>query len=150
MIQVLDQERGFTLLEVLMSVVMLIIVATAVWSAFAAGLHFNAESEDKTVASNIAQAKMEAVISTLFTDVVTIHPAGETSFTSQLQGEPYWVQNSGGQWNLALPEGRYTIEYPNGETSDPLVAKVTVLWTNQLGVACSLSLESQISITPGR
>jgi type II secretory pathway pseudopilin PulG len=150
MIKRLNQESGFTLTEVVVAQVVLIIGAIAIWTTFVTGSRFNAESEDKTIAANIAQHKMEEIMNTRFRYIVEDHPVGETSFDSEPQALPYWTLNSEGEWVTALSEGRYQISYPDGEDADPLRIKVTILWYNQFDQDSTLSLETLVSMTPGR
>jgi type II secretory pathway pseudopilin PulG len=150
MIKRLNQESGFTLTEVVVAQVVLIIGAIAIWTTFVTGSRFNAESEDKTIAANIAQHKMEEIMNTRFRYIIEDHPPGETSFDSEPQAIPYWTLNSEGEWVTALSEGRYQVSYPDGEDADPLRIKVTILWYNQFDQDSTLSLETLVSMTPGR
>ena len=132
MMQFLDQENGFTIVEAFIAQVILIIVALATWSVFVAGSRFNAESEDRTVAASVAQLKMEEMMNTPFRYIVEQHPAGETRFDSLPQAKPYWIPNSEDQWIPSLPEGRYTIGYPDGVDADPLRIIITISWENHV------------------
>ena len=152
MMKLLNRERGFTLIEALVAQVILITVALAIWSVFVAGSRYNSESEDRTVAANIAQLKMEEIMNTRFRYIVAEHPAGETSFSSLTQDEPYWVLDSTGEWIPSLPGGKYTISYPgpDDEDSDPLQIRVTVSWDGKVGNESQLFLDTLVSMTPGR
>ncbi len=152
MISIVNQEKGFTLIEAFTAQIMLIIVALAVYSAFVAGSRYNAESEDKTIATTIAQLKMEEIMNTRFRYIVNDHPAGETRFDSLPKEEPYWTLNSEEEWITSLPEGRYEISYPgtDGEDADPLNVEVTVWWDGQVSDNSSVELRTFVSMTPGR
>ena len=150
MMNLLDQEKGFTILEVVVALVILIIGAIFTWSTLALGIRLNAESEDKTVATNIAQLKMEEIMNTRFRYIVAEHPPGETTFDSKPQDEPYWVKNAKGEWIVALPEGKYAVSYPDGVDADPMRIKVTISWQNNINSNSALSLETLVSMTPGR
>jgi type II secretory pathway pseudopilin PulG len=150
MIRLLNREKGFTIIEGLVAQVVLILVAVATWSAFTAGIRFNAEAEDRTIAANIAQYKVEELMNTPYRYIVERHPAGETSFDSLPQAKPFWTINSEGGWILSLQEGKYVISYPDGEDADPLRIRVAVWWKSQLGHDSSLDLETRVSMTPGR
>jgi type II secretory pathway pseudopilin PulG len=147
---ILNRERGFTIVEVVVAQAILIIGAVAIWSVFTTGARLNAESEDKTIAANVARLKMEEIMNTRFRYIVAEYPAGETAFDSEPQGPPYWTRNSGGAWMPSLPVGRYQVGYPDGEDADPLRIKVTVLWQDRFDRDSSLSLETFVSMTPGR
>ena len=43
MTELLNRERGFTLIEVIIAHLILVIVSMAIWGAFAAGSRFNAD-----------------------------------------------------------------------------------------------------------
>ena len=150
MTKLLNRERGFTMIEAIMVQAILIIGAVSIWSAFAVGARLNAESEDRTIATNVARLKVEEIVNTRFRYIVEEHPAGETTFDSTPQGPPYWTLNSEGQWVPSLPEGKYTITYPNGVDADPLRVKLTISWRGSAYPDSSLSLETLVSMTPGR
>ena len=120
MIKRLAQESGFTITEAVIAQVVLIIGAIAIWTTFVAGARFNAESEDKTVAANIAQWKKEEIMNTRFRYIVAEHPPGESKFESESQGPPYWTLNTQDEWIVSLPEGRYQVSYPDGLDADPM------------------------------
>ena len=150
MMRLLNAENGFTMVEVMIAQVVLLIGALSILGFFIMGSRINAESEDKTIAVNIAQLKMEEIMNTRFRYIVEEHPAGETMFSSEPQARPFWTPTSNGGWTLSLPGGRYEISYPDGEDMDPLRIMVRISWQNCLGNTSSLSLESLVSMTPGR
>ena len=155
MIKLLDQERGFTIIEAVVAQVVLVVGALSIWSVYIAGTRFNAESEDRTIAASIAQLQIETIMNTRFRYIVDEHPASPEegiSFESEPQEDPFWTLNSEGEWISSLPEGRYVISYPgpDGEDSDPLEIRVTIYWNSHLGRESSLSLETLVSMTPGR
>ncbi len=151
--KLLRQQSGFTIIEAIVGYAVLIITALATCSAFVAGSRFNAKSEDRTIAANIAQLKMEEIKNTYYLSIVSEHPPGQTSFRNELQGPPYWTPNAQGQWITALPEGKYEISYPGldlaaGVVPDPLTVKVTISWLSD-GMTSSLSLKTIYSMAPG-
>lgn len=148
--KILNQESGFTLMEAVLALAITLIGAAFIIAVFLAGTRFNAESEDRTVAASIAQLKMEEIMNTRFRYITYDHPPGETSFGSQPQVEPYWTINSQGQLTPSLPGGKYRIDYPDGLDADPLRIKVTVSWLGSLGLNSAVSLETLVSMTPGR
>jgi len=158
----LNQERGFTIVETIVAQVVLVLGALCVWNVYMAGTRFNAESEDRTVAANIAQLQMEKIMNTRFRHIVAEHPASPEAgvpFESEQQGEPFWTvtevpttegpTTEGAEWILSLPDGRYKISYPDGEDADPLRVMVTILWNSHLKRASSLSMETLVAMTPG-
>lgn len=149
----LNQERGFTIIETVVAQVVLVVGALCLWNVYIAGTRFNAESEDRTVAANIAQLQMETIMNTRFRYIVEEHPAspdGGELFENEKQDEPFWTLNSEGEWIPSLPGGRYRISYPDGEDADPLRIMVTILWNSHLKRESFLSLETLVSMTPGR
>lgn len=149
----LNQERGFTIIETVVAQVVLVVGALCLWNVYIAGTRFNAESEDRTVAANIAQLQMETIMNTRFRYIVEEHsasPEGGEFFENEQQDEPFWTLNSNDEWIPSLPEGKYKISYPDGEDADPLRVMVTILWNSHLGRESSLSLETLVSMTPGR
>ena len=153
--KMLYRQRGFTLIEAIVALTVLLIGALATCSAFVVGSRFNAHSEDRTIAANIAQLKMEEIKNTYYLSIVNVHPPGETLFENEPQGEPYWTLNSAGEWKISLPKGKYEISYPGldlkaGIIPDPLIAIVTVSWSNDVHESSSLSLKTIFSMSPGR
>lgn len=149
----LNQERGFTIIDTVVAQVVLVVGALCLWNVYIAGTRFNAESEDRTVAANVAQLQMENIMNTRFRYIVEEHPASPEEgefFQDEQQDEPFWTLNSSGEWTPSLPEGKYKISYPDGEDADPLRVMVTILWNSHLGRESSLSLETLVSMTPGR
>ena len=71
----------------------------------------------------------------------------------EIQEEPYWINNSEGEMMISLPSGKYAVSYPDGLDADPLRIKVTVSWEEfhrSPNPECSASLETLVSMTPGR
>ena len=150
MIKLLNRERGFTIIEAVWAQVILIIGAASIWSALVVGTRMNAESEDRTIGANIARLKMEEIVNTRFRYIVAEYPAGETTFDSEPQRAPYWTLNSEEQWVPSLPGGKYQISYPDGVDADPLRVMVIISWRGRAYPDSSLSLETLVSMTPGR
>jgi len=152
-ILLLSKQRGFTLMEAIMAQTALMIAALATCSAFVVGSRFNARSEDRAVAANIAQLKIADIKSGHYLSIVYEHPAGVALFQDEPQAVPYWTLNSVGEWKTALPQGRYEISYPGldlaaGVVPDPLVLKVTVSWSDDIHISSSLSLKTTIAMAP--
>jgi len=151
--KLLKNREGFTMTEALVAQLVLVVGAIAVWSLFVVGSRFNAESEDKTIATNVAQRKMEEIMNTRFRYIVDTHPPGETLFAEEIQEEPYWISNSEGKMMTSLPNGKYTVSYPDGLDADPLRIQMTVSWEGSHKSSdpeCSADLETLVSMTPGR
>ena len=137
------KRKRFILTAVLM------IGAISVWSMFVVGTRYNAQAEDKTVAANIAQLKMEQIMNTPFRYIVYEHPPGETTFEEETHDRPYWIYNTEGELIKSLPDGRYEIAYPDGPDADPLRIRVVVSW-NGTRPDSFVNLDTLVSMTPGR
>ena len=124
-----NRDRGFTIAEALVAQSVLIIGAVSIWSAFTITSRLNAESEDKTVAANIAQWKMEEIMKMDF-DSIAEEPV--TQFADKPRGaQPYWLLSSKGEWITSLPEGKYQVSISPVAGEDPeevKVVKVTISW----------------------
>jgi hypothetical protein len=162
MSRILNQEKGFSIIEATVAQVILIIGAICLLGLIAVGSRLNAESEDKTVAANIAQLKMEEIMETrygyrlgsngeLIPNPVVEHPPQEKYFKELEPRPPYWTLNSEGKWIESLPEGRYRISYPDyPPTADPLRIRLTISWRDShTGRDTSLDLETLLSVIPG-
>ena len=143
-------ENGFTLMEGFVAQAILFIVMIAIISVFIMGMRFNAESEDITVATNIAQQRIEEIMNTPYRYIVTQNPTGTILFTNEPSYAPYWVKDPKGNWIAALPQGKYEVSYPDGLDADPLKISVKISWLGKNNVENSLSLETLVSMTPGR
>ena len=102
MLRKLNREKGFSIIEATVAQVILVIVGIFLWSLIAVGSRLNAESEDKTVAANIAQLKMEEIMETrygymlgpdgvLIPNPVVEHPPQEKYFSDLQPEPPYWT-----------------------------------------------------------
>jgi hypothetical protein len=150
----LNQERGITLVEVAIAQVILLIGAIAVWSSIIVTTKVNAESEDRTVAANIAQLKVEEIMNRIksepksFLSIESLYPSVEIAFESEPQDAPYWTLSSEGLWIPSLPGGKYMVSYLPVADADPAKVKrikVTVSWNGYLYSDSSLSLETLAS-----
>ena len=147
MIKLLKQEHGFTLIEVLVAQVILIIGTLALWSVFVAGLRYNSESENRTVATNIAQYIMEETIENLIaTNFENVAGTGEVAFESEPQELPFWTLSSMGvSWIVSLSNGVYEVSYPDGVDADPLGILVTISWQRNPPWETSLDVQTLVS-----
>jgi type II secretory pathway component PulJ len=149
--KIMKHERGLTLIEVVIAQVILLIGAVAVWSSIIVTTKVNAESEDRTIAANIAQLKVEEIMNRIksepksFLSIESLYSSAETAFESEPQDTPYWTLSSEGLWIPSLPGGRYMVSYPPVVDADPAKIKrikVTVLWNGYLYSDSSLSVET--------
>ena len=151
MIKLLNQEHGLTLIEVLVAQVILIIGTLALWSVFVTGSRYNSESENRTVATNIAQYIMEGTIENLrATDFENVAGTGEVTFESEPQEPPFWTigltnVSQEGEWMVSLPKGVYEVSYPDGVGVDPLRILVTVSWQRNPPWETALDMQTLVS-----
>lgn len=162
MLRILNREKGFSIIEAVVAQVILVIAGICLWSLIAVGSRLNAESEDKTVAANIAQLKMEEIMETrygyrlgsngeLIPNPVVEYPPQEKYFRDLEPKPPYWTLNSEGKWIESLPEGRYQVSYPDyPPTADPLRIRITISWRDShTNRDSSLDVETLLSVIPG-
>ena len=128
LMRLLKSEKGFSLVEGIVAMAILTIGSVALMNLFVIGARLNNESEDRTIATNIAQEKLEEIINSRFRYIVANYPPGITALENLPHEEPYWTLNSKDEWVPALSEGQYEIDYPDGLDADPLRISITVSW----------------------
>lgn len=74
------RNRGFTLLEILISLAILTVGAIALTHSFSAGMLASTDVENVDLALNIAQAKMEEVKNTAFASIASSGPSADANF----------------------------------------------------------------------
>lgn len=79
---ILRRSTGFTLLEIIITVVLIVIGITAITKSFNKGLEAYTDVENIDLALNIAQAKMEEIKNTAFGDLRDAAPARDNDFPS--------------------------------------------------------------------
>ena len=110
---ILKRQQGFTLMESLVALSILLISITGTLGLFTIGFRTLVVPKHLTVATNIARAKMAEIKNTSFESITaTYDPEVD-----------YPVENS------SLPDGTIlNISYPDGEGADPLAISVAVSW----------------------
>lgn len=73
-------SRGFTLLEVILTLVLLTIGVFALSQAMSTGMLASTDSGNVDLALNIAQAKMEEIKDTAFASIAASGPAADANF----------------------------------------------------------------------
>ena len=106
-------SRGFTLLEVIIALGILLVGAVGALSLFSYGFRAITISKHITAATNIARARLEEIRNLPFEDITTVYPDGSV----------FPVENP------SLPEGAtWTVSYPDGTEADPLRISLVVSW----------------------
>ena len=97
-------NRGFSLIEVLLAIVIVSGGVIAVAKGFASGLLAYNDTQDTELALNIAQAKMEEIKNTPFASLVDSGPADDPNFSN------------------------FRVTVNTAEGQDPMRVEVTVAW----------------------
>jgi Tfp pilus assembly protein PilV len=139
--RLLNRDGGFTITEALIAQLVLVIGAVSVWSVFVITGRLNAESEDRTIAANIAQRKMEEIMRM---DFDSIAEETVTAFAEKPKSPPYWVLSSTDEWVTSLPEGKYQVSLSPVAGEDPneiKSVKVTISWRSNTHPNSDASLD---------
>jgi prepilin-type N-terminal cleavage/methylation domain-containing protein len=116
----LPEKRGFTLLEILISLIILATGVLAIAWAFGEGIFATSDVENTERALNIAQAKMEEVKKTQFADLGDSGPTPDPDFPA------------------------FSASVNVAEGQDPMQVDVTVTWSAKGGQA-SLTLTTLVA-----
>ena len=109
---VLKGKKGFTLIEALVTLSILLISITGTLSLFTIGLKNLAVPKHMTASTNIARTKIEEIKNTDFEYITSSFPEGDYPIDSPL-----------------LPGGSIlNISYPGGISANPLSISVAVSW----------------------
>ena len=77
-----SRNPGFTLLEILITVVLLTIGVIALSQAFSTTLLTSTDTENVDLGLNIAQAKMETLRNTAFASIASSGPTADSNFSN--------------------------------------------------------------------
>ncbi len=75
-------QRGFTLLEVLGALLILVLGVTVLSESFSTGILASSDVENVDLALNIAQAKMETLKTTAFSSLANSGPTADSNFSN--------------------------------------------------------------------
>ncbi len=100
-------KRGFTLFEVLTTIIIFVVVIIALIEVFNVGIFGSGDVENMRIASGIAQARMEALRSASFASVVGSSAAPDANF----------------------PNFSVEVTVAPSPTADPKTVTVKVTWT---------------------
>ncbi len=107
---------GFTLLEILITLIILVMGVFSVTRAFTAGIFASSDIENAHLALNIAQAEMEEIKNTPFADLADNGPVPA-------------------DLDLDSPFARFDVTVNVAENQDPRQIDVTVDWNTKGGKA---------------
>jgi len=105
------KKNGFTLLEILITIIVLTLGTIALIQAFSTGLLASTDVENVDLALNIGQARMEELRNTPFADLVDSGPTADATFSN------------------------FDVTINVAEDTNPMQADVTVVWNAKGGQA---------------
>ncbi len=117
-------RKGFTLLEIMITIVLLAIGIAAITEAFNAGLFTSTDAENVDLALNIAQANLETIKNQSFADIDT-----DAEISSLIS-------------NLGFSD--FTLSGNVAEGQDPMQVDVTVAW-NVKGGTTGITLTTLVT-----
>ena len=115
-------KKGFTLVELMVAVAILAIAAIGIFQAYTTGFQAMADSKDRTVATNIAQKKLEEVKNS----VSVAYPYYSIGY-SELNGKTFTI---------------ITVTNPKEDNLEQVI--VTVSWKNRNGIEKNVQLETLV------
>ncbi len=113
-------SKGFTLLEIIITLVILAAGVMAIASAFGTGIFASSDVEDTGLALNIAQAKMEEIKNMPFANLADSGPSADPNFSN------------------------FNVRVDVAEAQNPMQVVVTVAW-NVKGGETSLALTTLVA-----
>ncbi len=121
-----QDERGFTLLELVVAIGVFALLASALFAGIASALNLNRNNRNRSISANLASQEMDKIRSTAFTSL----PLGLTSTTQTVDGVPYTVQRETEWTSTSASTGPCDAA---GGTPALLRVRVSVSWTNMTG-----------------
>lgn len=103
-------ERGFSMIEVIMATAIVAIVMVEIVGVTTRGLRMTSSLSNITVACLIASDKIEEIYTMSPEAVISSFPMGQTRLVSD------------------LPNGQWYVAYPKGTNVDPIQIDVYVKW----------------------
>lgn len=128
-IRFVDSQKGFTLVEVMVTLVLAVMTITAVGAALDNGIRLTADNRSHLYALNALREQMEVLRNTSFTTISGY--ASSTSFTNTQLAK--------------LQNGTGTLAIANGAGADIKKVTLTVSWTLKNGSTRTESVTSYIT-----
>lgn len=129
----LAQERGFTLIEVVVSAALLAVVTAGVYAGIDGPTRISGNAKARAAAADLAQANQERMRAMRFADLQNYAPAGQPQVVDGVRytvtSRADWVEDSSAAAGCSTgnSKGDYlklssTVSWPSGGSGDPLVA----------------------------
>jgi prepilin-type N-terminal cleavage/methylation domain-containing protein len=119
-------ERGFTLLELVVAIGVFALLSSALFAGIASALNLNRNNRNRSVSANLASQEMDKIRTTAFTSL----PLGLTSTTQTVNGVPYTVQRETEWTSTTASTGPCDAA---GGTPALLRVRVSVSWSDMTG-----------------
>ncbi len=124
----LKNNRGFTLLEGALSIVLLSITSIGLYTTVIFAQNTITDARHITEATNFARRKLEKIMDTEFT-MISQHYGASVTYDANPSDSQYFNTDPDGDYVSTLPNAKWRVEYfyPSAGI-DPLVIRLTVFW----------------------
>ncbi len=113
-------KRGFTLAEVMVVSLVIMISVVALWRVYMVSLDLIIKAKELRVAADDLKDVFEKIRSVAFSDILDVFPDGGSVSPSVVGG-------------FLLSDESIVVSYPDGTDANPLTIKVTITWTGKDG-----------------
>jgi len=113
-------NNGFTLVEMLIGICVLILVVLSLWGAYQNSIKYFIKAREIRIATDDLQDVMEKLHSVDFSGITGLFPDGSAVPGDLIGG-------------LSLQGETIVVRYPGGSGTDPLVIEVEITWTGYYG-----------------
>jgi type II secretory pathway pseudopilin PulG len=132
----LVNERGFTMVEGVVSIVLLSITVIGVYNIVISANRFVVDARRVTEATNFARMKLEEIADTAGADFTEIPSAG--TYRREDDDDFYYID---------LPNPKWEVQYSG---TDPLAIHLTVSWQESGAKSRERSVQLSTTVTEGR
>jgi type II secretory pathway pseudopilin PulG len=130
--ELMKNEEGLSIIELLVSLSVLLITTTAVMSLVVAGIRISEDAERFMVATKALEAAMEKVVRADFDDITSDFPDGHEESIELLGNRQVGQQG----------QARWVVTYPDTGNSNLLNIRITAHWQGGDGRDHSLVLST--------